>query len=402
MRLLAVSSDAAHNRSVLTLVGDAASLEAAVRALFEAALPRIDLTKHMGEHPRMGAVDVVPFIPIRVATVEDCVALSRRVGEAIGRDVSGPRLSLRGLGLLGTAPQSRGDPEGGVRGLRREDEESRVEAGLRARPAPSDRRRRGGRGARPPLIAYNINLGTRDLVGGRPDRPAIRHSGGGFRYVKAMGVELADRGQVQVSINMTNFQKTPLHRVFECVRSEAERHGVPIVGSEIVGLTPAEALYTAAEHYPADRKLLERSGPGDEAPRGGGIGVGRPMPPPVGHFARIYSVVSRIPRGKVATYGQVARLASLSGQARLVGYALGALGDGSRIPWHRVVNAQGKISPRGDGGPESRLQRRRLERERVRFDAAGAISLARFRWRPRGGPSRAPAPPRYPRSTSIP
>jgi glutamate formiminotransferase len=104
-------------------------------------------------------------------------------------------------------------------------------------------------GARAFLIAYNINLGTRDIAIADRIAKAIRHLSGGFRYVKAMGVELADRGIVQVSINMTNFKKTPLHRVFDCVRSEAQRHGVPIVGSEIVGLTPAEALYAAAEHY---------------------------------------------------------------------------------------------------------------------------------------------------------
>jgi glutamate formiminotransferase len=104
-------------------------------------------------------------------------------------------------------------------------------------------------GARAPLIAYNINLGTRDLKVADRIAKAIRHLGGGFRYVKAMGVELSDRGLVQVSINMTNFRKTPLHRVFECVRSEAERHGVSIVASEIVGLAPADALLAAAEHY---------------------------------------------------------------------------------------------------------------------------------------------------------
>ena len=104
-------------------------------------------------------------------------------------------------------------------------------------------------GARAPLIAYNINLATKDVAVAERIAKSIRHIGGGFRYVKAMGVELADRGQVQVSINMTNFKKTPLHRVFECVKSEAERYGVAIVGSEIVGLTPADALFMAAEHY---------------------------------------------------------------------------------------------------------------------------------------------------------
>ena len=100
-------------------------------------------------------------------------------------------------------------------------------------------------------------------------------------------------------------------------------------------------------------------------------------------YGRIYDVVARIPRGRVATYGQVARLAGLPGRARLVGYALAAVPDGSRLPWHRVVNARGQISPRADGGPWDRIQRLRLERERVRFDGRGAIALAAFRWRPR-------------------
>jgi glutamate formiminotransferase len=247
-RLLSVSSDAAHNRSVLTLVGDAASLESAVLALFEAALPRIDLTKHSGEHPRMGAVDVVPFIPIRGATVEECVALSRRVGEEIARRFGVPVYlyedSAASERRRNLAEIRKGEFEGFAEKMKSAEwkpdfgpERPHTTAGVVAV------------GARPPLIAYNINLGTRDVSIADRIARAIRHVGGGFRYVKAMGVELADRGQVQVSINMTNFKKTPLHRVFECVRSEAERHGVAIVGSEIVGLTPAEALYMAAEHY---------------------------------------------------------------------------------------------------------------------------------------------------------
>ncbi len=247
-RLLSVSSDAAHNRSVLTLVGDAASLESAVLALFDAALPRIDLTKHSGEHPRMGAVDVVPFIPIRGATVEECVALSRRVGEEVARRFGIPVYlyedSASSERRRNLAEIRKGEFEGFAEKMKSAEwkpdfgpERPHATAGVVAV------------GARPPLIAYNINLGTRDVSVADRIARAIRHVGGGFRYVKAMGVELADRGQVQVSINMTNFKKTPLHRVFECVRSEAERHGVAIVGSEIVGLTPAEALYMAAEHY---------------------------------------------------------------------------------------------------------------------------------------------------------
>ncbi|HTO86563.1 MAG TPA: glutamate formimidoyltransferase [Thermoanaerobaculia bacterium] len=268
-RLLNVSSDASHNRSVLTLVGDADAVRAAVRALFEAALPRIDLTRHSGEHPRMGAVDVVPFIPIRGATVEQCVALSREVGAEIAERFGVPvylyedaATSERRRNL---AEIRKGEFEGFAEKMKGPDwkpdfgpDHPHPTAGVVAV------------GARSFLIAYNINLGTRDL--GVADRiaKAIRHIGGGFRYVKAMGVDLADRGLVQVSINMTNYRKTPLHRVFECVRSEAERFGVPIVGSEIVGLTPAEALYMAAEHYlrlegftsdqVLETKLLEEEG----------------------------------------------------------------------------------------------------------------------------------------------
>jgi glutamate formiminotransferase len=248
VRLLGISSDASHNRSVLTLVGDADGVAGAVRALFEAALPRIDLTRHEGEHPRMGAVDVVPFIPIRGATVEDCVALSRRVGAEIAERFGVPVYlyedSASSEKRRNLAEVRKGEFEGFAEKMKNPDWKPDFGPD---RPHPT-----AGAvavGARAPLIAYNINLGTRDLSVADRIAKAIRHVGGGFRYVKAMGVELADRGQVQVSINMTNYRKTPLHRVFECVRSEAERHGVPIVGSEIVGLTPADALFAAAEHY---------------------------------------------------------------------------------------------------------------------------------------------------------
>lgn len=248
VRLLDVSSDSSHNRSVLTFVGDAPAVSAGVRALFDAAVPRIDLTGHSGEHPRMGAVDVVPVIPIRGATVEECVALSREIGAEIA---SRHRIPVYLYEESATAERRRnlaevrkGEFEGFAAKMRSPDwkpdfgpETPHPTAGAVAV------------GARAPLIAYNINLGTSDLAVAERISKAIRHLGGGFRYVKAMPVALADRGQVQVSINMTNFKKSPLHRVFECVKSEAERHGVAIVGSEIVGLTPAEALIMTAEHY---------------------------------------------------------------------------------------------------------------------------------------------------------
>jgi glutamate formiminotransferase len=248
VRLLDVSSDPSHNRSVLTFVGDAAAVRAGVHALFEAAVPRIDLRKHQGEHPRMGAVDVVPFIPISASSVEECVSLSREVGAEIAERF--------GIPVFLYEESASAEPRRNLAEIRKGQFEGFAEKmkDKRWKPdfgpaAPHASAGVVAVGARAFLIAYNINLGTRDLAIADRIAKAIRHLSGGFRYVKAMGVELADRGIVQVSINMTNFKKTPLHRVFECVRSEAQRHGVPILGSEIVGLTPAEALYAAAEHY---------------------------------------------------------------------------------------------------------------------------------------------------------
>lgn len=248
VRLLDVSSDSSHNRSVLTFVGDAPAVSAGVCALFDAAVPRIDLTGHSGEHPRMGAVDVVPVIPIRGATVEQCVALSREIGAEIASRHRIPvylyEESATSERRRNLAEVRKGEFEGLAAKMRSPDWKPDF-----GPEAPHPTAGAVAVGARAPLIAYNVNLGTSDLAVAERISKAIRHLGGGFRYVKAMPVALADRGQVQVSINMTNFKKSPLHRVFECVKSEAERHGVPIVGSEIVGLTPAEALIMTAEHY---------------------------------------------------------------------------------------------------------------------------------------------------------
>ena len=248
VRLLDVSSDGSHNRSVLTFVGDAAGVKGAVLALFREAVARIDLRAHRGEHPRMGAVDVVPFIPVQGSSVDECVALSRDVGAAIASEFGVPvylyEESASAEHRRNLAEVRKGQFEGFAEKMK--DPRWGPDFG------PAALHPTAGAvavGARPFLIAYNINLATKDLSIADRIAKAIRHLSGGFRFVKAMGVELADRGLVQVSINMTNFRKTPLHRVFECVRSEAERHGVAIVGSEIVGLAPADALYAAAEHY---------------------------------------------------------------------------------------------------------------------------------------------------------
>jgi glutamate formiminotransferase len=196
----------------------------------------------------MGAVDVVPFVPLRGATAADAAALAREVGEAIASRFGVPVFLYEDSATAESRRNLADVRKGEFEGL----EQKMRDPAWRPDFGPERPHASAGAvavGARAPLIAYNINLGTRDLKVADRIAKAIRHLGGGFRYVKAMGVELSDRGLVQVSINMTNFRKTPLHRVFECVRSEAERHGVSIVASEIVGLAPADALLAAAEHY---------------------------------------------------------------------------------------------------------------------------------------------------------
>jgi glutamate formiminotransferase len=248
VRLLDHSSDASHNRSVFTLVGDAPSLKAATLALFETAVAGIDLRTHQGEHPRLGAVDVVPFVPIEGATMADCVALAKDVAATVADRFSVP------VYLYEDASQ---DPaRRNLEDIRRGEFE-----GLATKMAspgwvpdfgPARPHESAGAsviGARMPLIAYNINLNTDRLDVAKKIATAIRHSSGGLRFVKAMGVMLEDRRIAQVSMNLTNYQKTPIFRVFELVKREAERYGVTILESEIVGLVPSAALMSAAEYY---------------------------------------------------------------------------------------------------------------------------------------------------------
>jgi len=248
VRLLDYSSDASHNRSVFTLAGDAAPLKAAILAMYEQALAHIDLRTHQGEHPRLGAVDVVPFVPIDGVTMAQCVELAR--------DVAGEVASRFGVPIYLYEDASNDPARKNLEDIRRGEFE-----GLAAKMAskgwapdfgPSAPHASAGAsvvGARMPLIAYNINLNTDRLDVAKKIAAAIRHSSGGYRFVKAAGFELKDRGIVQVSMNLTNYEKTPIFRVFETVRREAERYGVSILESEIVGLVPAAALNAAAEFY---------------------------------------------------------------------------------------------------------------------------------------------------------
>ena len=248
VRLLDHSSDASHHRSVFTLVGDAAGVETAVLALFERAVADIDLRGHRGEHPRLGAVDVVPFVPIEGATMADCVALAKKVGAEVA--------SRFQLPVYLYEEASANPARKNLEDIRRGEFE-----GLAAKMAtdgwtpdfgPAVPHPSAGAaviGARMPLIAYNINLATDRLDVAKKIAAAIRHSSGGYRFVKSMGITLEDRGIVQVSMNLTNFEKTPIFRVFETVKREAARYGVAVLESGIVGLVPSAALHAAAEFY---------------------------------------------------------------------------------------------------------------------------------------------------------
>jgi glutamate formiminotransferase / 5-formyltetrahydrofolate cyclo-ligase len=247
VRLLDYSSDTAHNRSVLTMVGDAASLKAAVIALFDAALPRIDLREHAGEHPRLGAVDVVPFVPIADVTMEQCVLLAKETAAEVAQQFQVPVYLYEEASGSPARKNLEDIRRGEFEGL----ETKMSTPGWAPDFGPARPHATAGAsviGARMPLIAYNINLATDRLDVAKTIAAAIRFSSGGFRYVKAMGIALEDRGIVQVSINLTNYEKTPMFRVFEAVKHEAARYGVSVLESEIVGLVPAAALIGTAEH----------------------------------------------------------------------------------------------------------------------------------------------------------
>lgn len=248
VKLLDYSNDEDHNRLVVTVVGEPEPLRDAVLEAIGVAVELIDLNHHQGQHPRMGAVDVVPFIPIRGVTMDDAIALSREVGEEAARRYGLPVFLYE---KSATAPHREN-----LAAIRKGEFEGMAEKihlpEWKPDFGPAERHPTAGTvaiGARMPLVAYNINLSTPSLEIAHDIAKKIRFIGGGLRYCKAMGVELKDRGITQVSINMTDYTRTALYRAFELVRIEARRYGVSIVGSEIIGLVPMEALIDTASYY---------------------------------------------------------------------------------------------------------------------------------------------------------
>jgi glutamate formiminotransferase len=247
VKLLDCSSDADHNRSVITYLGEPEPVLEATQAMTIKALAQIDMSAHHGSHPRLGAVDVVPFVPVQGIEMSDAVKIARQFGRFVGR-----------LGIpvyyyeeAATRPERvslpdirKGEYEGLVNKLQ--------DPAWQPDEGPATFNPRSGAlvtGARFPLVAFNVNLRTDDLALANRIARAVRYSSGGYRFVRAMGVTLKDQGIVQVSMNMVNYIKTPLPRVLETIRAEAGRYGVSVAGTELIGPVPLAVLEQIARYY---------------------------------------------------------------------------------------------------------------------------------------------------------
>jgi len=248
VKLLDYQSDKDHNRMVVTVVGEPEALKEAVVAAVGKAVELIDLRKHEGQHPRMGAVDVVPFIPIRNVDMEEAIELSKQVAAQVSRDFALPVFlyeeSASAPHRRNLASIRKGQFEGMAEKMKQPEWRPDFGPGTIHPSAGAT-----AIGARMPLVAFNVNLDTASLEIADSIARKVRFLSGGLRFCKAIGVELKDRGNVQVSMNMTDFTKTALYRAFELVRIEARRYGVSVVGSEIIGLVPMAALVDCAEYY---------------------------------------------------------------------------------------------------------------------------------------------------------
>jgi glutamate formiminotransferase/formiminotetrahydrofolate cyclodeaminase len=241
--------DADHNRCVVTLAGEPDAVAEAALLGTGKALELIDLNHHSGAHPRVGATDVLPFIPIEGMTLEDCVALARRVGNEIWKRYRIPVFFYEAAANRPDRVNLENLRRGQFEGLREELKKNHDRQPDVGEPKLHPTAGVTVVGARKFLIAYNVNLNTADISVANKIAKAIRFSSGGLRYVKSMGVELKARNLAQVSINLTDFEQTPMHRVYELVKREAERYGAMPVGSEIVGLVPKKAVEMAADYF---------------------------------------------------------------------------------------------------------------------------------------------------------
>ncbi len=248
VKLLDEEMDADHNRCVLTFAGKPEGVEEAAFRAIEKAASLIDMDQHQGEHPRLGATDVVPFVPISGVSMEECAEMARRLGERVGRELNIPVYLYEKAAIrperVNLADVRRGEYEA-----------LKQEIATNPDREPDFGPRQVGKagatiiGAREPLIAYNVYLDTDELEVAQAIARAVRFSSGGLRFVKALGLFIEQRGLVQVSMNLTDYRRTPVHRVVEQIRREAARYGAMVVSSELVGLIPRQALLDAAGYY---------------------------------------------------------------------------------------------------------------------------------------------------------
>lgn len=322
VHILDTSSDADHNRTVVTFVGEPEAVESAMFAAIRKASELIDLNHHSGEHPRLGATDVVPFVPIRDVTMQDCVRIAQRLGERVGRELSIPV-------YLYEAAATRPERENLARLRSVKFQYEQLKEAIATDPTrmpdfgPAVLGTAGASviGARPPLVAFNVYLGTGDVTVAEKIARAVRQSSGGLAFVKASGFLV--EGQAQVSMNLTNYRQTPVYRVVEMIRREAQRHGVPVTLSELIGLAPQEFFVEAARWYMQLDRFLpdqileyriqqaeERGSPlaGEEPPVPDGAARALPTLPPApvlpGPFVSAVAEGTAVPGG-----GAVAALA---------------------------------------------------------------------------------------------
>jgi glutamate formiminotransferase / 5-formyltetrahydrofolate cyclo-ligase len=247
IKLLEVSSDKDHNRTVFSYLGIPEKVLEATRILAELSIDGIDMRRHKGDHPRMGAVDVVPFIPVRNIETEEAIGIAREFGSFLG----GRGVSVYYYEDAATLPERKNLArvrKGQYEAL----PEKMKDAAWKPDEGPAEFNAQTGAtavGVRFPLVAFNVNLGTTDIKIADTIARRVRHINGGFRFVRAIGVNLSDQSIVQVSMNLTNYRETPIHLVMEAIRSEAARYGVPVVSSELVGPVPLGLMEELVRYY---------------------------------------------------------------------------------------------------------------------------------------------------------
>ena len=256
MTLLDWSHDEDHNRMVVTLVGEPEALKTSVIEAVKIAVKKIDLNHHTGQHPRMGAVDVIPFVPVKGVTQEEAIELSKEVGKIIGEEIDIPVFLYEDSATTPERQNLAKIRKGQFEGMKEKIHEPEWHPDF----GPSDIHPTAGVvavGARMFLVAYNVNLDDPNVDHATAIAKRVRHIGGGLHFCKGMGVDLTERHQSQVSMNLTNYKKTAIYRAHEMVRMEAERYGAKIVGSEIIGMIPEEALRETLAYYLHKEEIAE-------------------------------------------------------------------------------------------------------------------------------------------------